>query len=98
LCGRKRHLLVDTLGLVLLVVETAADVQDRDGARTVLSALSTQFRRLRVIWADGDFHRMLLSTAVSPIASEWLQYGAFRRIFDGISAAAKRTMALLFNR
>jgi len=36
-CGRKRHLLVDTLGLVLLVVITAANVQDRDGARTLLA-------------------------------------------------------------
>jgi putative transposase len=55
LCGRKRHLLVDTLGLVLLVMVTAANVQDRDGARTLLSVLSTQFRRLRVIWADGAY-------------------------------------------
>src|ERR1700757_5494540 len=55
LCGRKRHLLVDTLGLVLLVVVTAANVQDRDGARTVLSVLETQFLRLRVIWADGAY-------------------------------------------
>src|SRR5262249_47447198 len=55
LCGRKRHLLVDTLGLVLLVAVTAANVQDRDGARAILSALSTQFRRLRVIWADGAY-------------------------------------------
>ena len=54
-CGRKRHLLVDTLGLVLLVVITAANVQDRDGARTLLSTLATQFRRLRVIWADGAY-------------------------------------------
>jgi putative transposase len=53
--GRKRHLLVDTLGLVLLVVVTAANVQDRDGARTVLSVLETQFRRLRVIWGDGAY-------------------------------------------
>ena len=53
LCGRKRHLLVDTLGLVLLVMVTAADVQDRDGARTLLSVLATQFRRLRVIWAEA---------------------------------------------
>ena len=45
LCGRKRHLLVDTLGLVMLVMVTAADVQDRDGARTLLSVLATQFRR-----------------------------------------------------
>ena len=64
MCGRKRHLLVDTLGLVLLVVVTAADVQDRDGARTVLSALSTQFRRLRVIWADGAYAGSL---------AEWVQ-------------------------
>ena len=40
LCGRKRHLLVDTLGLVLLVVVTEANVQDRDGARTLLSVLA----------------------------------------------------------
>ena len=55
MCGRKRHLLVDTLGLVLLVVVTAANVQDRDGARTLLSVLQSQFRRLRVIWADGAY-------------------------------------------
>jgi Transposase DDE domain len=53
--GRKRHLLVDTLGLVLLVVITAANVQDRQGARTLLTALSTRFRRLRLIWADGAY-------------------------------------------
>ena len=47
--------MVDTLGLVLLVMVTAADVQDRDGARTLLSVLATQFRRLRVIWADGAY-------------------------------------------
>jgi putative transposase len=60
-CGRKRHLLVDTLGLVLLVVITAANVQDREGARTLLSALTTQFRRLRVIWADGAYAGALQS-------------------------------------
>jgi len=54
-CGRKRHLLVDTLGLVLLVVITAANVQDREEARTLLPALRTRFRRLRVIWADGAY-------------------------------------------
>src|ERR1700694_1246724 len=55
LCGRKRHLLVDTLGLVLLVMVTAAHVQDSDGARTLLSILATKFRRLRMIWADGAY-------------------------------------------
>jgi putative transposase len=54
-CGRKRHVLVDTLGLVLFVVITAANVQDRTAARTLLTALATRFRRLRVIWADGAY-------------------------------------------
>src|SRR6266508_2913577 len=54
-CGRKRHVVVDTLGLVLLVVITAANVQDREGARTLLASLATRFRRLRVIWADGAY-------------------------------------------
>jgi len=55
LCGRKRHILVDTMGLVLLVMVTAANVQDRDGGCGLLTALAWQFRRLRVIWADGAY-------------------------------------------
>jgi putative transposase len=53
--GRKRHILVDTLGLLLLVVVTAANVQDRSGAQLLLSPLAQQFRRLRRIWADGAY-------------------------------------------
>jgi putative transposase len=55
ICGRKRHLLVDTLGLVLLLTVTAANVQDRQGARTLSSPLADQFRHLRLIWADGAY-------------------------------------------
>ena len=51
--GRKRHLLVDTLGLVLAVVVHAANIQDRDGAKLVLARLTRKFSRLRCIWADG---------------------------------------------
>ena len=58
--GRKRHILVDTLGLVWLVVVTAASVQDRDGARTLLEVLATKMRRLRVIWADGGYSGTLV--------------------------------------
>src|SRR5262245_28388231 len=50
--GRKRHLLVDTLGLVLLAVVHAAGIQDRDGARLVLAPLAHSFTRLRKIWED----------------------------------------------
>jgi putative transposase len=53
--GRKRHILVDTLGLVWLIVVTTASTQDRDGARTLLEALAFSMRRLRLIWADGGY-------------------------------------------
>ena len=54
-CGGKRHLLVDTLRLVLPFMITAANVQDREAARTLLTPLGGQFRRLRIIWADGAY-------------------------------------------
>ena len=51
--GRKRHILVSTLGLLLLVVVHSAGTQDRDGARAVLAALANRFSKLRKIWADS---------------------------------------------
>jgi transposase len=53
--GRKRHLLVDTLGLPLSVYVTSADVQDRAGARCLLAALKPLVPRLKKIWADGAY-------------------------------------------
>lgn len=63
--GRKRHILVDTLGLVWLVVVTAASVQDRDGARTLLQALAEGMRRLELIWADGGYSGTLVDWAAA---------------------------------
>jgi putative transposase len=53
--GRKRHLLVDTLGLPLSVYVTPADVQDRIGARSLLVGLNSLVPRLKKIWADGAY-------------------------------------------
>jgi putative transposase len=53
--GRKRHLLVDTLGLILAVVVHPANIQDRDGARLVLRKLEGAFGWLRLIWVDGGY-------------------------------------------
>jgi len=53
--GRKRHLAVDTLGLVLSIWITGAAVQDRDGAKTLIQALVGLFGRLQIIWADGGY-------------------------------------------
>ena len=48
-------MLVDTLGLLLTVVVTAASVQDRDGAMSLLDVLRYRLSRLRVIWADQAY-------------------------------------------
>ena len=53
--GRKRHLAVDTLGLVHAVVVHAASVQDRDGAKLVLAKLRGKCPRLARLWADGSY-------------------------------------------
>jgi putative transposase len=53
--GRKRHFLVDTLGLPLSVYVTPADVQDRAGARLLLAGLGLLVPRLKKIWAGGAY-------------------------------------------
>jgi putative transposase len=53
--GRKRHLLVDTLGLVIACVVHAADVQDYDGCEAVLDKARARFPRLKRIWADSRY-------------------------------------------
>lgn len=53
--GRKRHIVTDTLGLLLLVIVHAADIQDRDGAPMVLKAIRYRFPWLRHVFADGGY-------------------------------------------
>lgn len=59
--GRKRHLLVDTMGLLLLVIVHVASIQDRDGAKLVLEKAKGHFPRLRLIWADGGYAGKLVN-------------------------------------
>jgi putative transposase len=58
--GRKRHILVDTMGLLLMVLVHAADIQDRDGAKLLLNKVKQCFTRLRLIWADGNYSGKLI--------------------------------------
>jgi len=57
--GRKRHILVDTLGLLLKIVVHPANIADRDGGKLVLHELKSHFPRLSHVWVDagyqGDF-------------------------------------------
>jgi transposase len=62
--GRKRHLLVDTQGLIIRAIVHPADIADRDGAKRLLAPLQGQGPRLQHIWADS---------AYSGKTSEWIQ-------------------------
>jgi putative transposase len=53
--GRKRHLIVDILGLPLEVKVHSADIQDREGAKLVLKNLKQSFPWLKVIFGDGGY-------------------------------------------
>ena len=63
--GRKRHIAVDALGLVLAVVITAASVQDRDAARPLLWNLHRASRHIRLVWADAVYTGKLSAWAAS---------------------------------
>jgi putative transposase len=53
-------MVVDTLGLILMVVVHAGNVQDRDGAKLVLEQLVDRFPRLQLIWADAAYGGVLV--------------------------------------
>lgn len=58
--GRKRHILVDSLGLVLEVKVHSADIQDRDGAKLLLEFIQGKYPELVLIWADGGYRGNLI--------------------------------------
>ena len=72
--GRKRHIVVDTLGLLLAVMVTAASVTDRDAGQTLLVRLRERHWRVTRVWADGgytgrlvDFARGVLRVALTVV-------------------------------
>jgi putative transposase len=69
--GRKRHLLVDTMGLVLAIVVTTANVQDYDGARLVFNKIGHKFRRMEVVYADSIY---AYTGLVNWVFAHWLRF------------------------
>ena len=60
--GRKRHVAVDTLGMLLAVVVTSASVDDAKAAPEVLKQLNRKdYPRLKVVWADNKYHNHALN-------------------------------------
>jgi len=66
--GRKRHIVVDTCGLLLVVLVTGAHVQDRDAARLLLWGLRTAFPTVRLLWADGGYSGHLVAWAAAALS------------------------------
>ena len=63
--GRKRHIAVDTCGLLLAILVTGANVQDRDGARPLLWALRACFPAVALVWADAGYAGKLVDWATT---------------------------------
>ena len=58
--GRKRHVVVDTLGLLLLVLVTRASLQDRDGGVELCDMIRQKFATIKKIWADSSYRGELV--------------------------------------
>jgi transposase len=65
--GKKRHLLVDTQGLVLQVIVHAADIQDRDGGVLLLASLFGLFPFLRKLYADAGYQGAKFQNALKRV-------------------------------
>jgi transposase len=63
--GRKRHVVVDTLGLLLVVMVTSATVQDRPGGRAILERLAARFPSVALVWADGGYANKIDSSILA---------------------------------
>lgn len=66
--GRKRHIAVDTNGLLIAVVVTMAGIQDRDGAVRLLAALRAHFSTIALVWADGGYAGRLIEWSKDVLA------------------------------
>jgi transposase len=61
--GRRRHVITDCLGMILMVMVTTANVTDRQAARVMLPGLRERFRELTLVWADGGYTGALVDWA-----------------------------------
>ena len=102
--GRKRHVLVDTLGLLMLVIVTAAAEGDRDGLRALLMRyFSKGLKRLRKLWVDGGYSGSGLKQWVAGLKkTHKIALEVVERLGNGFHVVKRRwvverTFAWLFN-
>jgi putative transposase len=65
--GRKRHIVTDTTGLLLVVLVTTAGMQDRDAGYTLMWIIRTVFPTIRLVWADGGYAGQLVDWATTAL-------------------------------
>ena len=87
--GRKRHLLVDTLGLILVAVVHSAAIQDREGAKLVIQK-ARWFGRLRVIFADAAYSGQLVAWVREFFGRQGARLSIVPRLGHGFRLLAKR--------
>ena len=80
--GRKRHLLVDTSGLLLKAVVHSASLQDRHGAKRVLTGITDRYHQLGLVWVDGGYVNSVDASLVGWAATEGLKMVAVPRNAD----------------
>jgi putative transposase len=91
LSGRKRHIIVDSLGLLLVVLVTVASADDGTTAPRVLGRLTVEHRsRLGKVWADGKYHNHSLNA--------WLKREGVGYVIDVVSRPAGSKGFVLLHR
>jgi transposase len=68
--GKKRHVLVDTQGLMLHAIVTAADIQDRDGGASLLGTLFGRYPFLLKLYADGGYQGPEFRKSIKAVLSQ----------------------------
>ncbi|MFG2525992.1 transposase [Streptomyces sp. NPDC048527] len=92
--GTKRHVLVDTLGTVLLACVSPANVDDRDGAEVLLRQAADNFPRLKHVWADqgyrgADFHTWIRQATGITVQIVQRRDGGFRHTWAKVGAPTR---------
>ena len=68
--GKKRHILVDTQGLLIHAIVHAADIQDRDGGALVMATMFGMYPFLLTLYADGGYQGPMFRRAVTKIMAQ----------------------------
>jgi transposase len=87
--GRKRHILVDTLGLLLGVLVTPANVTERVGAQDLLARTLNWFTWLRLLWVDGGYHGEVFAQWVTSLRAK-LKVQVVKRSDTGFKVLPRR--------